>query len=368
MRILITNLSLSSRSGTETYVRDLAVGLLRRGHAPVVYCTDAGAMAEELLRATVPVVTRLEQLAETPDVIHGHHSLETMAAMCHFPQVPGLFVLHDWSAWHDTPPVLPRLLRYVAVDDCCRDRLTARHGIDPGRVRVLLNAVDLKRFARREPLPSRPRKALVFSNYASRQTSLGLIETACRQRDIQLDAVGLHVGSSSTPEAVLREYDLVFAKGRCAIEALAVGAAVVLCDVHGLGPLVTRGELPALRRLNFGRRTLSQPITVAGLVREIDRYDAADAQAVCDEIRPGASLETLLDDYLDLYEEIIAEHQARPAPSLADELQAAAAGLQWWADTWVDLYRQAQRQGRPSAWSKWKRSLAKRIAKVRKAA
>ena len=32
LRVLITNIILASRTGTELYVRDLAVELLRRGH------------------------------------------------------------------------------------------------------------------------------------------------------------------------------------------------------------------------------------------------------------------------------------------------------------------------------------------------
>ena len=36
MRILLTNITLASRSGTEVNVRDFALGLLRRGHRPVL--------------------------------------------------------------------------------------------------------------------------------------------------------------------------------------------------------------------------------------------------------------------------------------------------------------------------------------------
>ena len=37
MKILIANATLATLTGTETYVRDLAIGLLRRGHTPIVY-------------------------------------------------------------------------------------------------------------------------------------------------------------------------------------------------------------------------------------------------------------------------------------------------------------------------------------------
>lgn len=63
---------------------------------------------------------------------------------------------------------------------------------------------------------------------------------------------------------MLGGYDLVFAKARCALEAMAVGCAVVLCDVGGLGPLVTRAQVQHLRRWNFGRRTRLRRAPVLG--------------------------------------------------------------------------------------------------------
>src|SRR5437870_4081723 len=53
LRVLITNITLATRTGTETYVRDLALGLARRGHHPVVYSTDLGDIAREIEAGTV---------------------------------------------------------------------------------------------------------------------------------------------------------------------------------------------------------------------------------------------------------------------------------------------------------------------------
>src|SRR6267378_1694517 len=85
LRVLITNVTLAHRTGTETYVRDLASGLLARGHQPIVYCPDLGTVAEELLAATVPVVNDLVRLTAPPDIIHGHQYAETLAALLRFP-------------------------------------------------------------------------------------------------------------------------------------------------------------------------------------------------------------------------------------------------------------------------------------------
>src|ERR1700676_296226 len=81
LRILITNNTLAARAGSELYVRDLASGLLERGHTPIAYSLQLGEVAQEIRAAGIPVVADLNALAAAPDVIHGHHNLETMIAL-----------------------------------------------------------------------------------------------------------------------------------------------------------------------------------------------------------------------------------------------------------------------------------------------
>ena len=221
----------------------------------------------------------------------------------------------------------------MAVDRTCRDRLSQELGIAPERIRLVLNAVDLERFRPRSPLPPRPRRALVFSNAAgARDSHLDAVRGACAAEGIEVEVIGASAGRShERPEEALGRFDLVFAKGKAALEALATGTAVVLCDMVGAGPMVTTSNLQDLRPLNFGMRTLRDPVTVEGLRREIARYDAADAAAVCREIRAGAGQEGLLDQLCALYAEVIAEHRGAPAADLDPELRAASAYLQWLA-------------------------------------
>jgi hypothetical protein len=333
LRILITNHSLSNYAGTELYVRDLAVRLLRRGHTPIVYSTQLGQVAEDLRAATVPVVDDLNSLAEPPDLIHGQHNLETMTALLHFPCTPAAYFCHGWLARIESPPRFPRILRYVAVDETCYDRLIYEEAIPLEQARVILNFVDLKRFRARPPLPARPARALVFSNYASEDLSIGAVREACRRAGIALDVVGLMAGNASAqPEQLLGQYDLVFAKGRCALEALAVGAAVVVCDAQGAGPLVTTRELEDLRRFNFGARLLREPLDADTLAREIARYDPHDAAEVSSRIRAKAGLESAVDVIVALYREVIDEYAARGErqnSSAVAEGRAAAAYLRW---------------------------------------
>lgn len=325
MRVLITNNTLDNRAGSELYVRDLALALLERGHTPIAYSTRLGEVARELRAATAPVIDDLNALSSPPDVIHGHHHIETMTALLRFPVAPAIFVCHGWAPWEETPPRFPRIRRYVAVDNTCRDRLVCESAIPEDRIRVLLNFVDLQRFKPRGALPPRPERALVFSNNANERTHLGVIREACQRSGVQLDVIGLNSGNPhAQPEEVIGGYDMIFAKARAAIEAMAVGAAVVLCDSSGAGPMVTTKNLDQLRPLNFGIRALREPLTPDWLAQEIARYDPADAAEVSARIRATAGREAAIDEIIAMYQEVIAEQASQGETDWAAEEREAS--------------------------------------------
>jgi hypothetical protein len=327
LRVLITNHEMSRRTGTELFALELALDLLRRGHTPVVYTSKMGEMAARLRAATIPITDDLGTLASPPDIIHGQHHVETMTALLHFSGAPALFYCHGWLPWEEKPPRHPRIYRHVAADDTCRDRLLWEGGISEERTRVVLNAVDLGRFRPRPPLPAKPRRALVFSNLALRHE--GAVREACAGAGIALDLAGDDSGRvSEEPEKILGRYDLVFAKGRSALEALAVGSAVVLCDAVGSGPMVTSAEVARLRRQNFGVRALRNDVRADTLATEIARYDAADAAEVSRLVREDADQTRAFDEIVSLYHEVIEEHRATPCDAAA-EGRAAAEYLRW---------------------------------------
>ena len=310
LRILITNHFLRGRTGSELYVCELATSLLRLGHTPIVYSPQLGPTAQELRRATVPVVDNLDSISSPPDVIHGQHHVATMTGLLRFPNTPAVFFCHGWLPWEETPPKHPRILRFVAVDDTCRDRLIYESAAPEERVSVILNSVDMEHFQPRPPLPAKPQRALVFSNGASESTYLGAVREACQRTGLALDVVGADAGNvSARPQEVLGHYDIVFAKARCALEALAVGNAVVLCDAVGVGPMVTSRDMDQLRRLNFGIRALQEKVNAEALEKEIRRYDAEDAAEISRRIRSSAGRDAAVAEIVKLYYNVVREFE-----------------------------------------------------------
>ena len=302
LRILMTNNTLDQPAGSELYLRDLALALMRRGHFPVAYSQSLGPVADRLRAATIPVVDDLRDLSAVPDVIHGQHHLETMTAALRFPQVPLTYTCHGWIPWQEWPPVFPNILHYVAVDDLCRERLLTSAGVPADQISVLHNFVDLDRFRKVRDLPDKPKSALVFSNSAAQVPKA--IRDACTRMGIErVDIVGQNSGRSAVhPETILADYDVVFAKARAAIEAMASGCAVVVMDYGQLGGLVSSSNLQSMRGLNFGIRTLqNQLLHQDKIERELERYDASDARAVTQWIRANAGLEAAVDRWLEIY-------------------------------------------------------------------
>jgi hypothetical protein len=330
LKVLLTNTHLDHRGGTELYIRDLATALLRLGHRPVVYSPRLGGVAAEIRALGIPVVDTLDALADPPDVIHGQHHLETMTALWAFPDVPALYVSHGFLPWQEAPPLFPRILRYVVVGVFGRERLVHEFGIDPDRVTVVPNFVDLERFRQRSGPAARPRHALLFGNWPSEEYRDAVL-AACAERAIPLDVAGQGLGTvADRPEELLHAYDLVFAVGRSALEAMASGTAVILASPAGLGPLVTTDNFDRLRAINFAVRALTRPLDPPAIGAEIDRYDPVEAMLVSEMTRQTAGLDGAVATFVALYEDVLTRWRATPRERAAEE-RATAAYLRWFS-------------------------------------
>ncbi|MCB1026989.1 MAG: glycosyltransferase, partial [Microthrixaceae bacterium] len=240
MNILITNRTMSIRNGAELYVRDLALELLAQGHRPMIYTSEVGVVGRELIDLTVPVTDNLDDIGVRPDIIHGQTYITAMAALTYFDDVPMVNMCHGWRPWTEAPLIHPNVVGYAAVDDATHDRLAMQHGIGEDRISVVHNFVDLDRFRPTAEPNEELGRILLFSNYVRKGSPYyRAAHEAAEQLDARLDVVGSNVGTATTaPEQMLGDYDVVLAQGRSALEAMAVGASVMICSSRAFGPLV----------------------------------------------------------------------------------------------------------------------------------
>lgn len=324
LSILLTNIRMSAPGGAQTFTRDLAMGLLRAGCRPSVFTPRPGVVSEELIRAGVPCFDRLSMVSELPDVIHGNQHAELVGAIAHFRDVPALFTCHSPIDLCDTPPCLRRIRCFVAVDSVRRSRLLREPWMQRADVTVVFNSVDLSRLApRSRPLPERPRRALLLSNYATVGNFGGKLLGACAAAGLDLEFAGIACGSVENDVAArLRTVDLVFAVGRSAIEAMACGVPCILCDRDGIGPMVSAENASELREYNFGRVLATEPISDAAIRTRLDQYDPRDTALLQRYIRREASVERMVAEYRGLYAKVLCD--SRTLPNLADDFRMYA--------------------------------------------
>lgn len=319
MRVLITNFVFGTRSGSENVAELLADALRVAGHDVMIFAPTLIDDAHWMLHTGHLVYNDIDQVPYRPDVIHAHHISPCFIAMTRFPDVPVVYTCHSSTFELEAPLVHPQITHYVAVDEACRDKCLSK-GIPADRLSVIYNAVDAVRYTSRDPLPDRPRHALLLTKL------IGVAEPvrrACAEKDIVLDELGRGTGRFSNElEKELPKYDLVFATARMALEAAFVGCAVIICDARGFAGLLTSHNIVLWRKHNFGVRLLARPTTYDLLQEAIEHYDAKDAANVTNYLRQHSPADKYAAKYEKLYRSAI--RTGSPAQSAL-----SAANGQW---------------------------------------
>ncbi|KYG74816.1 glycosyltransferase involved in cell wall biosynthesis [Roseivirga ehrenbergii] len=310
MNVLITNVEMDSYSGTTLYVKELALGFKNAGDRVEVFTLRVGIVGEELQASGILVTTKLKALSK-PDIVHLHNNITAWPVLFHFKNTPMVFWIHNRLSPLDIPPRHKNIIQYMAVDYNCKERYTQQYDFKPESIKVRYNWVNLNRFKKKKEPAKSLKRALVFSNYATEDGYLSVIRSACTQMNIELEVMGKGTGTAqNVPEHYLGSYDLVFAKAKAAMEAMACGCAVIVCDFTGLAGLVTPHNYDGYRRFNFGMKLMDKPITVQGIVDECTLYNADDTLIVTSKLREEANFDHIFTQLTDLYSELIKKYAA----------------------------------------------------------
>ncbi len=321
MKLLLTNDELHEiRGGTQTFTMDLALGLRARAHEVAVFAWMRGSLADELAGAGVPVVASPRECGFLPDVIHGQHHLAAMTAITAFPGVPAIYLCHGYSPWQERPPLHPRILHYAGMAPIMAPWMASLTGRSAEEITVIPNTVHLGRFSRVRRQESTPRRAVVFGNTAIPADHIAVLERACRERGIALDLIGEPFGTATAePHVILPDYDIVFAIGRSALEALASGCAVVLFGSDGCGPMIHPQNLEFFLQRNLTVPEAGCAPAMEAINREIGTLNPAHCTAIAAEVRARFGHDSTCDLLEALYARTVAEWRDRPRPRPEEE-------------------------------------------------
>jgi hypothetical protein len=307
MNILITNCTLDSRSGTTIVVKDLSYYLKMIGHTVAIYSPKCGVLAEEIRAMGIEVVEKVERLQLQPDIIHGHHILPLFDALRHFSSTPAIYVCHDFVAWHDEPIYHPNIIKYVGVGRLTQSRIHKVLNIPIDQISLVYNSFNEILFTQIRALPIKPLSCLVYSKYPSVDK---IIVPVCQRLGLKVDIAGSGFGGSVTaPQNVLNKYDIVFASAMSAIEALASGAAVILCDGRGAFGMINSSNYKYAQEHNFGLKILGLELSSEFVEDNINKYNREDAELVSKLVRQESQWKNKIFVWEEIYLNAIAEFQ-----------------------------------------------------------
>lgn len=294
----MTQRKLAEYAGTEILTMELALALAGRGHEVAVYCPRPGKLTDVLATNGIVSVSSTADVPFTPDLIHAHHQLPALAAMARFADVPCVYMCHGQRPWVEQPPVHPQIALYIAVSRKLARHMATTLDLAEDKVRLVRNFVDTNRFSRVRPgLDGPPRRAALFGQDFE-PSEIAVLEEACRRRDITLETIGYAYGNPLlNPELFLPDYDIVFAIGRSALEAMACGCATIPVVPYLAGALVTPETLDEWADINFSPRffTSADQIGDAWLDAQLQKLDPATIAEVTRRVRAEFSLEAAVD-------------------------------------------------------------------------
>lgn len=308
MRILITNIVLDARTGTEIVTRDLALGFSARGHQVEVFTNLPGGISGEIEAAGIPLFTDPARL-QRPDVIHANHFEHALPVFERFPGVPALAVCHDPVNLNARSVPHPSVRRWSAVSENCRRRVARETGLPLEEVTLLPNYIDLALGEAPAEALGPGRRWLYAAEKRDAKPLRKRLQFLGRCFFRPLDQVALFSKPRRIVDnypALARNYDLVFASDRCATEAAAAGAPVIVCDPRGLAGFLTPGAWREWSDHNLGEICLTRANSLWNLAAEIRKADKAQARAVARLIRDERSLEAGLDRLEAIYRDISA--------------------------------------------------------------
>ena len=270
LRIVIGTHRLSAPGGTESYVATVARELERLGHEVTVTAEQLGPAADAAERAGMQLARSTDELPPECDALLVQDATMTAVLAQRYPTARLVYVAHSGTSDHQLPVQLPGVVDVIVANS---DRFAARIrslALDVPIVR-LREPIDTDSFTPGHPLPERPRRALILSNYLTGERARALL-TAWEEAGIECTHIGVPATVDHDPRSAIADADIVVAKARAALEGMTAGRAVYVYDQFGGDGWVTPDNYPAFEADNFAGLSGDRPRTPGDLRADLDAY------------------------------------------------------------------------------------------------
>lgn len=260
LRIAFTNIGLDGFAGSELWTLEMASYMHRSAVPTLVYSPHLGTVAEKFAVKGFEITDDLGALqAFSPTLLHIHHQQETaQARIAVGPDCRRVNMIHGLLPHPEWPGADMDAYLAVSLHAKAKTALLGPPGWDD--ITLMPNFFDPRRFGNKQA--EQRSNALLHS---SRVTDVNFrqMQGVLEQYGLALDHMGYGGTVEASPETVLPQYNVVFAAGRSAIEALASGCHVILWDQGIVGPAITVGNFWYVLAANFSVAACILPFVMA---------------------------------------------------------------------------------------------------------
>jgi len=331
VRFVLGNRLMVEVGGTEVHLVTLADHLRRLGHEAVIYSPELGPYADYARRRGLEVTSQLSELPADCDVLLSQDALVAYDLAERYPRALHVFRICGDVFDFQLPPQQEGVVDLVVVLGDRYARLAEGGGAKAPVIRLRI-PVDVDLRVPVGGIRNGPRRAVMLGNYGYR---FDWVRSAWGEHGIEVERVGAANGSRPRYDvaSALAGVDIVVAKGRAAVDAMACGRAVYVYDVFGGDGWVTPDTYPALEADHFAGLATDRVIGPAELARDLAEYDPGMGITNRDLV---VQHHNARDHVLELLSVLGVHSPAAARPSSLDEL-GRLAKLQW---SWEHLARE----------------------------
>jgi len=268
MKVLLTNHTLASLGGSETFTYALAKELHSRDNIDLhVYSRALGIISNKLKQEGISVGNSLG--TDKYDVV-----LTSQASVVpYIDKIKGIKIqtCHGIYVPEERPD--SRVDKYVSITEEVRDSLLKKNI----QSTIITNGVDCERFNIKSPINKKVKSLLSLSQSADLNK---MIARVCDKMGIKFTTLNKFVNPVFNVEDIINENDVVISLGRGVYESMACGRNVIILDKRPyiVGPaigdgIINKDNINNYIKNNCSGRYSRRTFTENDLIKEILKYE-----------------------------------------------------------------------------------------------